>query len=65
MKMIFSYKCIFCATVLLIAFSVHACRIVLTLAQKYSLAESARMYSSEIEYSTENCGALMALDFEK
>ena len=28
------------------------------------LVEIVRMYSSEIEYSTENCDALMALDFE-
>lgn len=28
-------------------------------------AELVRMYSSEIEYSTENCGALMALALEK
>lgn len=44
-----------------IAFSVHACRIILTLAQKYSLAESARMYSSEIEYSDENLNAVLSV----
>ena len=43
-----------------IAFSVHACRIILTLSQKYSLIESSRMYSSEIEYSDENTNAVIS-----
>ncbi len=36
------------------AFSVLSCRIIFTLSAEFGLAEAARMYSSEIEYSDEN-----------
>ena len=43
-----------------IAFSVHACQVILTLAREYSFAESSRMYSSEIEYSSENINEILS-----
>ncbi len=43
-----------------IAFAVHACRVIFTLAQKYPVEDAARMYSAEIEYSDENTDEILS-----
>ena len=44
-----------------IAFAVHACRLIFTLAQKYPVEDAARMYSAEIEYSDENTDEILSV----
>lgn len=47
-----------------IAFAVHACRVIFTLAQKYPIEDAARMYSAEIEYSDENINEILSVLFD-
>ncbi len=43
-----------------IAFAVHACRVIFTLANNYPIEDVARMYSAEIEYSDENTNEILS-----